>query len=128
MSENIGMEVAVNRDHYFGACPQCGGSDGYLNVRKSHWFFCDTHRTRWWAGSGLFSSWHDENDGIWASNAERLDDYREIEPLQFTPEPELYDGSDEIEPPNWMTGISQGASAISGAVGPDGGDDSEIPF
>ena len=82
MSGSNTSELPVNRDHHFGACPECGGSDGYINVRKSHWFVCDAHRTRWWAGSGLFSSWHDENEDIWARNAERLGGYREVEPLE----------------------------------------------
>jgi hypothetical protein len=52
MSGTYESELPVNRDHHFGACPECGGTDGYINVRKSHWFPCDTHRTRWCVGRG----------------------------------------------------------------------------
>jgi hypothetical protein len=60
MSENI-VELkpqcsAITTDEYFGGCPTCGCTDGYINVNvKEHWFVCDTHRVRWCAGYGLFS-------------------------------------------------------------------------
>jgi len=68
-------------DNYFGGCPNCGGNDGYVNRGKEHWFFCREHRTRWSAGSSLFSSWqHDtkeERQRQWSEIAE----YREVEPI-----------------------------------------------
>jgi hypothetical protein len=125
MSENTGPgnERPVNRQHYFGACPECGDTNGYLNVGRSHWFVCDIHRTRWCAGSNLFSSWLDEDDEVWAANVKLLESCREVEPL-----PEEPDDSDEIEPADCMTDSSQGASAITETVAPDDGDDFEIPF
>jgi hypothetical protein len=129
MSENNGSgnESPVNRDHYFGACPECGGTDGYLNVQKSHWFVCDTHQTCWCAGSGLFSCWHEESEEVWAANVKKLDRYRQVEPLPFTADTEVLDCSDEIEPGNCMTGTSRGSGT---RTKPDWevGDDCEIPF
>jgi hypothetical protein len=47
---------------YFGLCPTCHKTDGYLNVGRSHWFVCDEHRTKWCAGANLFSSWREETE------------------------------------------------------------------
>jgi len=51
-----------NADDRFGICPHCGKTDGYVNVGRGHWFFCIEHRVKWYAGSNLFSSWHDETE------------------------------------------------------------------
>jgi hypothetical protein len=48
---------------YFGLCPVCHKSDGYLNVGREHYFYCAEHKVRWWAGSNLFSSWRYETEG-----------------------------------------------------------------
>jgi hypothetical protein len=47
---------------YFGSCPVCHKNDGYLNVGRTHWFYCKEHKKRWCAGSNLFSSWHDQTE------------------------------------------------------------------
>ena len=47
-------------DIYFGACPGCGRSDGYLNDGPDHWFICVEHRLKWRVGMNLFSDWRDE--------------------------------------------------------------------
>ncbi len=66
-------------DDYFGWCPECGRRDGYRNIGRAHWFFCDAHRTRWCVGSNLFSSWRYEHEGIWRQNGEHLCDYRDVD-------------------------------------------------
>lgn len=71
----------VNTQHYFGGCPECGGTDGYVNVGRAHWFFCDAHQTRWCAGVNIFSDWQVEEMTVWRANWEKLDAYREVEPL-----------------------------------------------
>lgn len=53
---------------------------GYLNVEGDHWFVCDVHRTKWFAGTNLFSSWRDEGEAQWEWNAKHLETYREVEP------------------------------------------------
>ena len=67
---------------FFGGCPKCGRRDGYLNVESDHWFYCERHRTKWWAGSNLFDGWKDENEMTWRRNAQQLAAYREVEPLE----------------------------------------------
>ena len=66
---------------YFGGCPECGTNDGYLNVGREHWFVCDKHKTKWWIGSNLFSSWMEETEEEWQRNKIKLADYREVEPI-----------------------------------------------
>ena len=65
----------------FGGCPHCGQNDGYLNDERDHWFFCDRHKTKWHAGSNLFSGWRDENEGTWLRNRFRLSGYMTVEPV-----------------------------------------------
>lgn len=64
----------------FGNCPECGGNDGYRNVYKQHFFYCNEHRTVWPAGINLFSSWRDESEGTWRENYDHLKDYRIVDP------------------------------------------------
>jgi hypothetical protein len=49
-------------DAYFGTCPVCHKSDGFLNVGRSHWHYCKEHKTTWCSGSNLFSSWRNETE------------------------------------------------------------------
>jgi hypothetical protein len=53
-------EAQQNADDYFGVCPQCGKRDGCLNVGRTHWSYCKEHKTKWFAGSNMWSSWRDE--------------------------------------------------------------------
>ena len=71
-----------------GVCPRCGKSDGYLNVHKSHWGICRSCGTKWWIGSGVFSSWKHETKADWGRNAELLSDLTEVEPITDEPEGE----------------------------------------
>lgn len=71
----------VTTDEYFGGCPHCGETDGYLNVGREHWFVCDAHKTKWHVGSNLFSSWHDETEEGWLKNEYRLSQFMEVEPI-----------------------------------------------
>lgn len=45
----------------FGTCPDCGEYNGYLNIGRVHWFYCDEHRTKWIGGSNLFDSWKQQS-------------------------------------------------------------------
>lgn len=49
-------------DHYFGLCPYCRNTDGYINIGKGHWFFCKEHKVKWWVGSNLFSGWEEQTE------------------------------------------------------------------
>jgi hypothetical protein len=46
----------------FGGCPQCGGTDGIVNIGRSHWLHCSEHKVKWWVGSNLFDSWRHETE------------------------------------------------------------------
>ena len=38
-------------DRYFGVCPICKQTDGYLNIGRSHGFVCHAHKKKWCMGS-----------------------------------------------------------------------------
>lgn len=76
-------EPFINRTHYFGACPECGETSGYMNVGRSHWFVCDTHQVKWCAGENLFSDWRSEDESIWEANMQKLVAYRDVAPLRY---------------------------------------------
>ena len=74
--------MAKYRDGYFGNCPVCGKTDGYLNISCNHWFVCHQHKTKWFAGSNLFSDWQLEREVDWLGNAVLLGQYRDVEPIK----------------------------------------------
>ena len=67
---------------YWESCPVCHQVDEFLNIYRDHWFVCHRHRTKWWVGSNLFSTWRNEKPSDWTRNAARLSAYREVEPYQ----------------------------------------------
>ena len=70
---------ALEAFEHFGWCPECGKTSGFLNIERVHYFYCDTHRTRWCVGSNLFSCWRNENEAIWERNAQYLEHYRDVD-------------------------------------------------
>ena len=71
----------VTTDEYFGGCPECGKSSGYLNVRGSHYGTCADHRVYWPIGYNLFSLWREEAEDEWRQNAALLLTYCEVKPI-----------------------------------------------
>jgi len=67
----------------FGACPECGKCDCYMNVNRNHWLVCHEHKYKWCAGLDLFGTWRDENDDTWDANAEHLAGYATVIPRYF---------------------------------------------
>jgi hypothetical protein len=65
---------------YWGRCPQCGKSDGYLSIGRIHWFYCEAHRVKWCAVENLFSSWKAATEEDRKHNAAFLRDFQVIEP------------------------------------------------
>lgn len=61
----------------FGTCPVCGRHDGYLNVGPQHWFYCKRHKTKWLAGSNLFSGWRTEDPIHHSQNAAYLSGFKD---------------------------------------------------
>jgi hypothetical protein len=70
-----------SHDPYFGCCPHCGRSDGWLNVGPVHWIRCDRHKTKWSPGANIFSSWQEENEELWRRNYYFLANYIAVEPI-----------------------------------------------
>ena len=77
------MIPTTNEGCYFGGCPVCGETDGYVNHGPSHWFVCDAHRVRWYVGQNLFSSWKDETEGEQQANWAEIQDYRDVTPTHL---------------------------------------------
>jgi hypothetical protein len=73
--------MAVER--YFGVCPTCHKTDGYLNIGREHWFFCKEHEFKWCAGANLFSSWMYETPEEQSREQEKLGFhlFAEVEPF-----------------------------------------------
>lgn len=63
----------------WGVCPECGDTDGYLNVGRTHWFVCHEHRIAWNVGEGIFSTWRDETVETNERNAAIIESYRQID-------------------------------------------------
>lgn len=54
-------------------CPRCGNEMSYYkNVEKTHWGVCLDCNTRFTVGNGIFSSWKNEDEKIWAENEKHL--------------------------------------------------------
>ena len=81
-------------DQRGGGCPHCGQTNGYVNTRGGdHWGVCDQHKTRWYIGFNLFSSWQDETEEERTKSAELLSQYREVEAVM----PEQYEAASSAE-------------------------------
>ena len=78
----------VDMTGYWGVCPECRRTDGYLNVGRGHWFYCREHRTLWYVGSNMFSSWRyqseDEQRAIYAQVFGDGGEWRDVEPVYTT--------------------------------------------
>src|SRR5260370_7222932 len=76
-------------DGYFGLCPVCRKTDGFMNVHSSHPFICKEHRKYWPVGSNFFSCWKEQTEAeqrkIW--RAAGIDDFEDI-------------GGDAVSPPS----------------------------
>jgi hypothetical protein len=74
-------------DDYFGLCPVCLHTDGYLNIGREHWFFCKEHKTKWCAGSNLFSSWRDDTEDSQRKIFDELNfgSFETVEPVKHRP-------------------------------------------
>ena len=85
MNNVVKLQPKVTTDEYFGGCPHCGETAGYINIGRDHWFVCDRHKTKWWIGSNLFSSWRDEDEEVWRRNDYQLQNYMTVEPIHPQP-------------------------------------------
>jgi hypothetical protein len=85
MGSNTDATISANEknDSYFGVCPNCGRTDGYINVGRGHWFFCKEHKVTWLAGTNLFSAWRDETEDHQRKIFDELDfgSFETVEPV-----------------------------------------------
>lgn len=81
----VPQEKKNSDNGYFGLCPICKKTDGYINIGRGHWYFCKEHRVRWCVGANLFSTWRDETEEEQRAIYDELDfsSFTEVEP--FTP-------------------------------------------
>ncbi len=63
-----------------GACPDCGKSDGYVNLGVEHWFICREHKTKWLAGTNLFDGWMNQTVAQTQSAEILLRNYVDVRP------------------------------------------------
>ena len=110
----------VETDLHFGGCPHCSKTDGYINVGRDHWFVCDQHRTKWWAGSNLFSSWRDETEEEWLRNEYKLENYISVDPVYRKPTPEELE---EVERTKRESAICRALGAVMSSSEPIDPDD-----
>lgn len=55
-------------------CPSCHESfEQYVNVRQTHWAFCQRCQIKSLIGANVFATWRDEDDAIWEANERFLD-------------------------------------------------------
>jgi hypothetical protein len=64
--------VRDDDEHYFGVCPICLSSDGYVNCGRTHWLYCATHKLAWTFGENVFSSWKWDGPEEWRHAADVL--------------------------------------------------------
>ncbi|MGO6706004.1 hypothetical protein [Rhizobium leguminosarum] len=84
-------------DDYRGLCPICHRNDGMLNVGKTHWTVCHTHKVRWSIGTNLFSGWRYETEEDWERNSKLLSAYEDVAPF-FYPHDDDDDGGGDSNP------------------------------
>jgi hypothetical protein len=82
MAHQTMKKTGTKNDGWFGLCPECQQVDGYINIGKSHWFYCKQHQTRWCVGINLFSSWRDQTEAEQRRIYEKLEfhNFERVEP------------------------------------------------
>jgi len=116
----------------FGACPECGSSDKYLNIYKQHFFYCEEHRLTWSPGYNLMSSWRYQDPAEWRAAWEQLKGYRTVDGFgQYEPGAPLGEQTTlEALLPDWAKGETEGRSAevlAFPAAGPSDADPFDTP-
>ena len=67
--------------HYFGVCPICAKTDGYVNVRREHWLVCRDHHLRWRASTNLASNGSSDCPSKRDANWSDIRHYRVVHPF-----------------------------------------------
>jgi hypothetical protein len=94
MSRKISEETARQAsDSYFGVCPHCHKTDGYVNVGREHVFLCHEHKVKWSGGSNLFSDWRRQTEEEQRQILERLGVEAYTDVVPYLPD-DPYDGGE----------------------------------
>ena len=80
MADIVNFPIAEKVDDYFGLCPTCKNTNGYLNIGGEHWFHCDEHKMKWSVGYNIFSDWRDEPVELHQVNFAYLSGFHKVEP------------------------------------------------
>lgn len=71
----------ITTEEPLGGCPECGNSDGMVNYGRNTYFHCATHKTIWFYGSNICSTWQYETEESRAELDRRFADYRDVDPI-----------------------------------------------
>jgi hypothetical protein len=74
----VRLPTAATPGDRFGGCPTCGMTNGFVNDSADHWFVCDRHKTKWYVGSNLFSSWRNDTVEDRFRARDLLGSYRQV--------------------------------------------------
>ena len=74
----------IQHTMHCGSCPDCGKSDGYVNLGVEHWFICREHKTKWLAGTNLFDSWMNQTVAQTQSAEILLRSYKDVLPARLS--------------------------------------------
>ncbi len=47
MDEQLHPSGRTEEPSYWGNCPECRGTDGWVNIDWAFWFVCEQHQVRW---------------------------------------------------------------------------------
>lgn len=72
----------IQHSRHCGGCPECGKSDGFVNLGIEQWFICREHRTKWLAGKNLFDSWMNQTVAQTQSVEILLRGYKDVLPVR----------------------------------------------
>ena len=93
-----------------GGCPECGGCDGNVNLRKLNVAMCHLHRCMWVWGEGLVSTPdHMTWDDLERSFETQVGGYRWVEPADVAMSGEL---EDEAVPGNTSPAAPAALAAV----------------
>ncbi|MFT5132312.1 MAG: hypothetical protein ACI9SC_000777 [Gammaproteobacteria bacterium] len=74
----------IQHTRHYGACPDCGKSDGFVNLGIEHWFICREHKNKWLAGTNLFDDWMNQTVAQSQSAEILLRSYLDVLPVRST--------------------------------------------
>lgn len=79
LQEIDGLEGG-NGDEFTGGCPECGKTNGFLDVHGALYFYCHTHKVRWFRGENVFGCWSFNSPCEWGAKWKLMKEYVEVEP------------------------------------------------